>query len=281
MRRSAAPPRGIVTLRPGPASQHRRLLPCPELEPFVAHFWWVSWSVPRPTTVETLPHPVVHVTFEAPGRAQIGGVATARFTRTLRGDGRVFGVKFRPAAFAPWIAAGVSSLTNRRIPARRVFGHGLERLVAGAGSLEDAIAAAEPFLCARRPELPQDVAELRDLVERVERDRSLVRVEQLARLAGCTMRTLQRAFRRHVGVSAKWVIGRYRLHEALEQLRSGSSAIADVAGQLGYFDQAHFTRDFKAMVGRAPAAFAAATLEERRATSGRSSSRASRSSTRP
>ena len=55
------------------------------------------------------------------------------------------------------------------------------------------------------------------------------------------------------------MIQRYRLHEAAEQLkRTSPPSLAALAASLGYFDQSHFVRDFKAMVGRAPGAFARA-----------------------
>lgn len=247
-RNATRPARGIVTASHG--GQHQRLLPCAELAPFVAHFWWVTWSVPRPIVVETLPHPCVHVTVERPGgRAIAGGVGTRRFTRRLAGSGRVFGIKFRPATFGPWLGAPVSTITDRRVP------FGPLPTLAAASTLEEAIARVEPWLCERVPVLPAQLRELRDLVERIETDRSLVRVEQLAALTSLQLRTLQRRIRRDVGVSAKWVIGRYRLHEAIERLRGGA-AVADLAAGLGYFDQAHFTRDFSAMVGQPPRAFA-------------------------
>ena len=70
-------------------------------------------------------------------------------------------------------------------------------------------------------------------------------------------RALQRLFAKYVGVSPKWVIQRYRLHEAAEQLASGAPiSHSELALTLGYSDQAHFTRDFKAMVGTSPAAYA-------------------------
>jgi AraC-like DNA-binding protein len=53
------------------------------------------------------------------------------------------------------------------------------------------------------------------------------------------------------------VIKRYRLHEAAEQLAAGE--VVDwprLALDLGYFDQAHFIKDFKTIVGRTPAEYA-------------------------
>jgi transcriptional regulator GlxA family with amidase domain len=85
----------------------------------------------------------------------------------------------------------------------------------------------------------------------------MTRVEAVAEAAGLGVRALQRLFKDYVGVSPKWVIQRYRLHEALARLESGAPLdLAALALELGYFDQAHFNRDFKSLLGRAPAAYA-------------------------
>lgn len=87
------------------------------------------------------------------------------------------------------------------------------------------------------------------LVERVRADRSVRRVGELARSEGLSTRSLQRLFAAYVGVGPKWVVLRYRIHEALE--RAESTATVDwsaLAATLGYADQAHLVRDFTAKV---------------------------------
>lgn len=70
--------------------------------------------------------------------------------------------------------------------------------------------------------------------------------------------SLQRRFRDYVGVGPKWVLQRYRLHDAAERMASGQVADwARVALDLGYFDQAHFVNDFRAAIGKPPAEYAA------------------------
>jgi AraC-like DNA-binding protein len=86
-------------------------------------------------------------------------------------------------------------------------------------------------------------------------DRTLVRVDDLVDRHGMNKRTLQRLFARYVGVRPKWVIQRYRLHEAAERLAAGGVDHAALASELGYSDQAHFARDFKAIVGLSPAVY--------------------------
>ena len=60
----------------------------------------------------------------------------------------------------------------------------------------------------------------------------------------------------YVGASPKWVIRRYRLHDAMERIRMGHAVdFAQVALELGYFDQAHLINDFKSIIGYSPFQF--------------------------
>lgn len=261
-RPEADPPRGVLRTPPQDGHiEHRRLLPRASLTPFVAHFWSVRWDLASPFEAETLPHPSVHLVFEArdaaPLRAEIRGVMTGRFTTRLEGCGEVFGIKLRPAAFP--LGVPMARLTDRVAPLDRAFGDAalLAGSVLAAPDLEAKIAAAESFFEPRLPPLCPEAILLRDLVERVATDRTLLRVEDLARLVDLDVRTLQRRFRHYVGVSPKWVIQRYRLHEAAERLKAARPpSLAALAAELGYADQSHFARDFKRMIGRTPRSFA-------------------------
>jgi AraC-like DNA-binding protein len=60
------------------------------------------------------------------------------------------------------------------------------------------------------------------------------------------------------------VIKRYRLQEAADQV--ADSEVVDwakLALDLGYFDQAHFIKDFKTIVGRTPAEYASIAVRRR------------------
>ena len=265
-RSAVGPPRGVLRRAvAGPPGEHQRVAPAAALAGSVAHFWTVSWDLRgRPAYLaETLPHPSVHLIFEG-RRAEVAGVTTGKFSRALRGRGRVFGIKFRPAAFQPLCGLEMAALTDRVLPVRALFAAGgarLARALAAEPGFEARVALAEAFLAERVTPLPAVVARVRDLVERMAVDRELVQVEQVAAQAHLGVRALQRLFRVYVGVSPKWVIGRYRLHEAAAQLEQGQVDLTDLSLRLGYFDQAHFIRDFKAMIGRAPGQYARALAE--------------------
>lgn len=96
--------------------------------------------------------------------------------------------------------------------------------------------------------------ELRDtlaICERLASDAPILSVEQTAGLFSVSLRTLQRRFRKYVGVTPKWMIRRYWLQEAAARVGAGGvEDWAQLALGLGYFDQTHFINDFTALVGR-------------------------------
>lgn len=103
------------------------------------------------------------------------------------------------------------------------------------------------------------------IVQEVMEDRTIIKVEQLSQRTGMSVRQLQRLFHKYVGVTPKWVIKRFRLQEAAERIeKDASKPWAELAIELGYFDQAHFIKDFKAVLGKSPAAYRAECLEKRR-----------------
>jgi AraC-like DNA-binding protein len=59
-----------------------------------------------------------------------------------------------------------------------------------------------------------------------------------------------------VGVGPKAVLARYRLQDAVAAIDAGGvDDLADLAASLGWFDQAHFARDFRSVVGTTPSAY--------------------------
>ena len=237
-----------------------RFPPAPDLAALVERHWLVTWALTegREASVTLLPHPCVNLVLDG-DRLAVAGVGRERFTYVYRGVGRVFGVKFRPGAFRPFLGAPVSTITDVTMPAERVWGPaagGLAREMAALPHVEQLIAAAEGFLRARWPAEDPQVELVGRIVAALLHDREIARVEDVAQRFGLRLRTLQRLFARYVGVSPKWVLRRYRLQEAAEQLAAGErSDWTRLALDLGYFDHAHFIRDFRAVVGRSPAEY--------------------------
>ncbi|WP_188197806.1 helix-turn-helix domain-containing protein [Nonomuraea sp. SYSU D8015] len=226
-----------------------------ELSPFAEHFWIVTWDLAEPFTQKLISHPVVNLTVTE-AFARVAGVISGEFSCTQEGRGRVVGLRFRPGGFRPFMDGPVSSLTGRFVSLPDLYGTAgatLWRKVLAAPE-EEAMRLIERFLLDLDPAPDPLIDEAAALVSAAETDRTITRVDQLAAAAGTSVRSLQRLFQEYVGIGPKWVIRRFRLHEAAERVLAGLD-LSDLAAELGYTDQAHLTRDFAAVVGLPPAAY--------------------------
>lgn len=251
-------------------------LPVPEPASMVAdHYWWVSWrratSVPfRP---QVLGDPVCHLTVEDANGPLHGydvpaclvhGVVRQMFTVELPLAGRVAGLAFRPGGLAALLDVDVSGLTGAVVPAADLFGRDIGRVIGRV--------VAEPEEAARRDLLTDQIGSIlepqsdrvradegyRIVLAAVEamRSREQVRLAGVAERSGTSPRTLQRLFARYVGASPSWVLRRYRLQDAAKAIDSGAGGdLAGLAADLGFADQAHFTRSFTEVIGVPPSVY--------------------------
>ncbi|RYJ20101.1 AraC-family transcriptional regulator [Streptomyces sp. L-9-10] len=259
----------------------RRREPAPALRPYLEHYWLIDWDLEQPYDSLVVPHPSVNVVFQrfgpgpdSPAFAEVAGIGLELFTQKLEGRGRVCGVQFRPGGFRPFAPRWpVSEWTGRRVPIAEVMPATDEDIAAVLGppdATEDArVAALDAYLLGVGPRRDPRAAHAMALADRIRTDRTIRRVAPLAEAEGLSVRSLQRLFATYVGVGPKWVILRYRIHEALERAESGAGAgagtgaeadvdvdWAELAAELGYSDQAHLVRDFTATVGVPPTAYA-------------------------
>ncbi len=240
-----------------------RFPPADDLADLVERHWLVSWDLPpgREASVTLLPHPCVNVVLDG-GRLAVSGVGRSRFTYAYRGTGRVFGIKFRPGGFLPFLGRPLADITDAVLPAEQLWGPpatDLATRMSAARGVDELVALAEAFLRERWPPPDPQVEYVGRIVAALLHDRTIRRVDDVTERFAVAPRTLQRLFARYVGVSPKWVLRRYRLHEAAAVLdREQDRPWAEVAAELGYFDQSHFIRDFTAAIGMTPVAYAQA-----------------------
>jgi AraC-like DNA-binding protein len=81
------------------------------------------------------------------------------------------------------------------------------------------------------------------------------RVSDIATAAGLSVSQLERLCRRTLGLSPRSLLQRLRVEEAARKLTTTDSSAAAIASACGFYDQASFTRQFRAVVGMTPGAF--------------------------
>ena len=270
---TVTPQRGLVR-RPATvdAFTTRRHPAGEALAPWISYFWTVTWDRgdegPLESTV--ISFPAMHLTVEwgEAGTVRHGhpmpatlvhGLITRVFRVELTGRGGVVGARFRADGFHAWTGVDAAGLTDSVVPAGDLLGPVVGSLHTGLGPDADPAGPLERLRTELERTRPAtEPTGMGPVVDLMAADPGLVRVDQVARSVALSERTLQRRFRREVGIGPKWVLSRFRLQEAALALeRDPSVDLAVLAPQLGFYDQAHLTNTFAEMLGETPSAYAA------------------------
>ncbi len=112
------------------------------------------------------------------------------------------------------------------------------------------------FASCEVPALSDEVAWLR---RQLHRSQGRARVEPLMDETGWSRRHVTQNFRRQLGLSPKAYARLLRFQHATSLLmeQTPRRSLADIATEAGYYDQSHLTRDFSALAGMTPGAYAA------------------------
>ena len=77
-------------------------------------------------------------------------------------------------------------------------------------------------------------------------------VEEMSDFCGISGNQFRRIFEKQTGILPKIYLDRLKLQKAAEMLTASELSIAAIASELGYVDQYHFSRRFKAVMGFSP-----------------------------
>jgi AraC-like DNA-binding protein len=253
-----------------PTSTYREFPPLPALASHVLCVWCQviggGASVHRH---RVLPDGCGDVVWIGEAPALVAGPATGPVIVPLPPRTMVVGVRLRPGAAQGVLGVPASELVNRDTPLDDIWGAAagpLSARVTAQSSLAARLTAAEAGLAGRiadaGPLDPAVAAATRWLARHPER-----RIEDLACFLDIGERRLRRRFAAAIGYGPKTFQRVLRLQRAL-RLAGGSArpgaSLAMIAAEAGYADQAHMSRELRALTGRSPAALlqgSASTLD--------------------
>jgi AraC-like DNA-binding protein len=168
---------------------------------------------------------------------------------------RTVAARLRPSALGRVLHDDAYRLTDGWGSLEDLFGHDgwilharVEEAVTDAERCDALAGFLRRRLAAVGPGLPADGA-----VEAVRRARGRITVRALRDATGVSERTLERAFLREVGLSARALAATLRVQAAL-LLRDTEPSWARLAAELDYVDQPHLTREFRRVAGLPPQA---------------------------
>jgi AraC-like DNA-binding protein len=235
--------------------------PSPNLEPFVVHIWVQRKRRPslpgQKPPVEVLSGPNIYL-FLGSEAAFIQGITRRKFKYNASMSEVTAGIKFRPGGFYAFAQKSVSAFSEQTLPATSVFPSANESFSRELLSQSDDIIVAtlETLLQTSQPKTDKHLELITRIIAALDSDGSLKTVGSVARAFHMSERTLQLLFQTYVGVNVKWAITRKRFLEAIDRMKMQPHALqTDIATELGYNSQSHFTREFKEIIGRPPSAY--------------------------
>lgn len=252
--------------------------PAPPLDRFIDDIYCLT-GVPRHRTLSVPPMPSAHLMINVgrpirlldpdpavpPAMFTDGwfmGVWTRRFVIEYPRAVRVAGVHFKPWGLSSFIDLPMSELRDRWLPIDAVWPGSSDRLlhqVAAATSTEETLRVLEDELRSRLAPAPKRGLELVRLTAgRLEAAWGGVSIGALTESVGVSGNHLATQFTSHLGVTPKRVARIYRFARVILAVDPVHPVDwAQLAHAAGYFDQAHFSKEFKDFTGQTPTGYLA------------------------
>lgn len=171
---------------------------------------------------------------------------------------------FISVRFFPWGAyhffnEPVSSFLDDTINIQKLwpeYSSGIVKNVAGAASHEERAAVVQQFLAGRLQQNKKNDPALDHAVKLIRESRGQLSIEEVCHQTGLGKKQLERKFTLAIGTTPKTLarVSRFlNICHHLEEHRN--KTLTELTYQCGYFDQAHFIREFREFSGFTPKEF--------------------------
>lgn len=164
----------------------------------------------------------------------------------------VMGVKFYPQGLAHFTKMPLSEIKQQAVQLQHVFKQGTKQLVnaiAEAKTTEQRAALMDRFLSNQVISPGRNDALVQAMIEDIYK--GMGTVAQLANKYHSSERQIERIFSQEVGLSPKNFSRIIRFQQVFK-LAASAGSLTHLALEAGYFDQAHFSREFKSFTGLSP-----------------------------
>ncbi|MBI5106958.1 MAG: helix-turn-helix domain-containing protein [Solirubrobacterales bacterium] len=177
-------------------------------------------------------------------------------------DGRQAGIQVNLTPLGARVLLGLPmrELTGRTVALDAVLDRHLPERLASLPTWDARFRAFDAFLLGRLRDAPPPRPDVAYAWSRLEESGGRLAVAELCRELRCSGRHLSARFGEEVGLPPKALARVLRFERAAARLRAGEAPAA-VAAACGFADQPHLNREFRALAGRPPAAFAASVMD--------------------
>lgn len=168
-------------------------------------------------------------------------------------------VRFRPGGSYPFLQLPVHELNELVVDAEQVLGPTIlelrERLLE-APTPAGRIALVESWLCRRARYQAVPEAVIAFAVDQINAGPRAASLEHIARQTGYSQKQFIHLFKKHVGLTPKTFQRIQRFNRVLQEIEQGRLlSWTQISHDCGYYDQAHFIREFREFAGFSPEVF--------------------------
>jgi AraC-like DNA-binding protein len=258
--------------------------PSPPLDAYIARLWSSEGPPPYPR-MAALPTPSLqlmvnfgstyHVYEASTERGEPCATCAESWAIGLRNrpyvmvwpcDLQLVTVSFRLGGAAPFLRLPLAELRNQIVSLDAIWGSAATEIRERLGALptpQERLALLERLLLERLARLGESprgldpgLAAARYAVAELARAGGALSIRALAERIGMSHKHLITQFQQLVGGTPKAVARIYRLQRVLNSIDATRPRLwAEVAHQAGYYDEAHFNREFQVFTGRTPTAY--------------------------
>lgn len=195
----------------------------------------------------------------------IHGQLKTYFELEATGKISIFSARLHPAGLQPFVDFDVDTFTGSTLTISEVWGKDgetLETAILVCANHQERIILLEKFLLEKRQALKVDNAPVEFCVEAMLQNVGDVSIDKLANELEIGKRQLERRFTAAVGISPKLLARVIRFQNILQLIENKEfKSFTTVAYEGGFYDQAHFIKDFKDFTGLNPKQYFSENLE--------------------
>ena len=249
----------------------------PRLAGIVDHLWHSAGLIPEPRE-RVLPNGTFEVVLSLGDRhrlvdgdrlrvlpvASFGGLRATPFILDHPDRCDTLGIVLRPAGAFALLRRPLSEVVGLTVDARELLGpevDGLAERCAETYDPDERFALVARWLWDQIARARAPDPAIAWMAAQIEVSAGELRVGALQKETGLSKARVIERFRAQIGVRPKLYARLVRFRRVLECLQRGELALADVALEAGYYDQAHLSVEFREFAGLSPTAFIAASYQ--------------------
>jgi AraC-like DNA-binding protein len=252
--------------------KHYTMAPTPALQPYV-RFFWVLEDGQVPYTHRSMADGCCELLFHYKGQFSVLEGKGSNALATIDGPARtfsrfhtteaygMFGAYIYPYATGALFGVPASALADLQVEAGNFLGRDVEEQMFSATDNQQRYQILTGVLEQRLKVSGGQRPAVFTAINEIIRTKGLVTIDALARDHFLSARQFERNFKEFAGFTPKLYSRIIRFQAAIQQYKSRSGSLTDMALECGYYDQSHFIHDFKEFSGYHPKTYFAGNNE--------------------